>query len=154
MSTSEPRSTVQPRNPRFDTSRDEAIQSATAALLAEVGYDAMSIEVVAARAGTGKATIYRPWPDKAALVLDTLRGRGMPQPELPDTRSLRSDLRSLLSNVRGAGQGQQSLDHLVGVLVAMRSHPELVSAVSSSMILVRLLMAEPVDTEFTAQLVD
>ena len=47
-----------------------AILEATRELIVEVGYDGMSIEGIAGRAGVGKQTIYRWWPSKAALVLD------------------------------------------------------------------------------------
>src|SRR5687768_11136781 len=57
---------------------DEAIIEATLDLMSEgVTVDAISIESVAARAGVGKATIYRRWPNKQALLADavmTLKG--------------------------------------------------------------------------------
>lgn len=52
-------------------SRD-AILDATRQLLREVGYARLSIEAVAKRAGVGKPTIYRWWPDKAQLVFDAV----------------------------------------------------------------------------------
>lgn len=56
------------RNPQV---REAILDSATA-LLGEVGYHALTVEGVAAKAGVGKATIYRWWPTKPALVLDAL----------------------------------------------------------------------------------
>ena len=58
------------------TGRDAAICDAALALLAEVGYDRMSMDAVAARAHASKATIYRRWPGKRELVLDALRRGG------------------------------------------------------------------------------
>jgi AcrR family transcriptional regulator len=57
-----------PPNParRNEHSR-QAILTATADLLAEVGYTKLAVEAIAARAGVGKQTIYRWWPDKGAL---------------------------------------------------------------------------------------
>jgi AcrR family transcriptional regulator len=49
-----------------------AIIEATRALLLERGFDGLSIEAVAARAGVGKQTIYRWWPSRPALVADVL----------------------------------------------------------------------------------
>ncbi len=49
-----------------------AIMDATRALLLERGFDGLSIEAVAARAGVGKQTIYRWWPSRPALVADVL----------------------------------------------------------------------------------
>jgi AcrR family transcriptional regulator len=51
---------------------EDAILEAAYAELSEVGYLALSVEAVAARARTGKASIYRRWPTKQELVLDAL----------------------------------------------------------------------------------
>jgi AcrR family transcriptional regulator len=51
---------------------EDAILEATYAELTEVGYGGLRVEAVAARARTGKASIYRRWPTKLALVLDAL----------------------------------------------------------------------------------
>ncbi|MEU7848094.1 TetR/AcrR family transcriptional regulator [Micromonospora parva] len=71
MSTADaPRSPGRPRSIRAD----EAIIEATLDLLAEGStIEALSIEAIAARAGVGKATIYRRWAGKDALLLDALR---------------------------------------------------------------------------------
>lgn len=49
---------------------DQAILQATLDLLAEVGYQSMSIEAIASRAGVGKTTIYRRYTSKEELVAD------------------------------------------------------------------------------------
>src|SRR5947207_78275 len=54
-------------DPRIERSRMVILQAAVEEL-AEVGYGAFTIESVAARAGVGKSTIYRHWPDKLALL--------------------------------------------------------------------------------------
>lgn len=59
---------------------EDAILEAAFAELSEVGYRTFSVEAVAARARTGKASIYRRWPSKQELVLDTLVDR-LPTPE-------------------------------------------------------------------------
>ena len=59
-----------PQHGQVPHRRDAAICDATLALLAEVGYDRMSMDAVAARAKASKATIYRRWPGKQELVLD------------------------------------------------------------------------------------
>ncbi|MEU8392844.1 TetR/AcrR family transcriptional regulator [Micromonospora sp. NPDC048842] len=65
-----PRSPGRPRSIRAD----EAIIEATLDLLAEGStIEALSIEAIATRAGVGKATIYRRWAGKDALLLDALR---------------------------------------------------------------------------------
>ena len=57
---------------RRDHSRDPEILDAAIDVLAETGFDGMTIDMVAARAKAGKATIYRRWPSKADLVLDAV----------------------------------------------------------------------------------
>lgn len=54
---------------------DEAIVDATIALLTEEGFDRLSMDAVATRAGVSKATIYRRWPSKEALVIDAVARR-------------------------------------------------------------------------------
>jgi AcrR family transcriptional regulator len=71
----------------------KAVLRATVDLLNEVGYRRLSFEGVARRAGVGKATIYRWWPNKAALVIEALNG-DVPFPPLPDTGDLEADLRT------------------------------------------------------------
>ncbi|MBV9446924.1 MAG: TetR/AcrR family transcriptional regulator [Streptosporangiaceae bacterium] len=75
---------------------DRAILAAASSLLAERGLAAMSIEEVAARAGVGKATIYRRWPSKGLLALDAFAASFRAEQPLPDTGSLRDDLRAAL----------------------------------------------------------
>jgi len=57
---------------RLDRSRDPGILNAALAALAEHGYQATKMNDVAARAGVGKAAIYRRWSSKAALITDAL----------------------------------------------------------------------------------
>jgi AcrR family transcriptional regulator len=59
-----------PGRPRSEKARKAVIQS-TLALLNRVGFNELSVEAVAARAGVGKATIYRWWPNKAELVIES-----------------------------------------------------------------------------------
>src|ERR1700733_6851639 len=109
--------------------REEAILLATLELLAESGYDQLTIDAVAARARCSKATIYRRWPGKAALVI-TGAGRhaGQPATAAPDTGSLRSDLRAALQGMRSSLSGQDAA-LILGLLIAMHRDPELADAV-------------------------
>jgi AcrR family transcriptional regulator len=74
----------------------QAILEASAELLLEKGLAAVSMDEVAARAGVSKATIYRWWPTKETLALDTLYNEWAAVPPPRDTGSLRGDLLSLL----------------------------------------------------------
>ena len=115
------------------TTRDAAICQAALELLAEVGYDRMSMDAVAARARASKATIYRHWPGKRELVLDAVRSRAVPEVEPPDTGSLRGDIVALL-RVMLEGIGGEDLSLMAGVLRAMRSTPELADCMRTHII--------------------
>ena len=71
-----------------------ALRDAALELLAEIGYDRLSIDAVAARAKASKMTIYRRWSGKAELVVDALSSLRKPG-EVPDTGSLRGDLEAM-----------------------------------------------------------
>ena len=78
---------------------DEAIIDAVLDMLAEgQSRDSISIEAVAARAGVGKATIYRRWPNKEALIVDAVSSIKGPVPPVRG-ESVRDDLIALLSRV-------------------------------------------------------
>ncbi|MDQ2826029.1 MAG: TetR/AcrR family transcriptional regulator, partial [Actinomycetota bacterium] len=89
---------------------DRAICRAAIDLLAEESYDALSIEAVAARAGCGKAAIYRRWPSKSALVVDAIATCKEQTFQLPDTGSARDDLlvyvRSMVRYLRTSDVGR------------------------------------------------
>jgi AcrR family transcriptional regulator len=67
--------------------------------LAEVGYGGLSIERVAERAQTGKASIYRRWPTRLELVLDAVDHVIPRFDETPDTGSVRDDLLLVLRRI-------------------------------------------------------
>jgi AcrR family transcriptional regulator len=75
----------------------EALLDAAFAELSAVGYAKLTMEGVAARAGTSKSVVYRRWPTRAELVIAALRRRApMLSGELPDTGTLRGDLLAIL----------------------------------------------------------
>jgi AcrR family transcriptional regulator len=78
-----------PGRPRSEQA-EQAIIEATLDLFAEQGFDGVCVEAVAARAGVGKATIYRRWPNKEELLLAALGSMKSPFPE--PTGSVRDDL--------------------------------------------------------------
>jgi AcrR family transcriptional regulator len=97
--TTAPRPRGRPRSRRAH----DAIIDAVVELLAEgTTIEALSIEAVAARAGVGKATIYRRWPHKDALLVDAVASVKEPLPALPG-RSVREDL-ILLTRTIGAAR--------------------------------------------------
>jgi len=74
---------------------ERAIIAAALDEFAETGPQGLCIEKVAAKAGVGKATIYRRWPGKEDLLLDAIAAMGTPLPQ-PKGESVREDLAALL----------------------------------------------------------
>lgn len=77
---------------------DRAILDASLALFVEEGFDAMTVEGVAARSGVAKTTIYRRWDSKEDLVVAAI-ARMIGDVRTPDTGSLREDLVDLLTQM-------------------------------------------------------
>jgi len=95
-----------------------AILDAAAALFAERGYDHLTMEGIARRAGVGKQTIYRWWPSKGDVIAEAiLEGRLLDgRRELPDTGDARADLTSWLSGLfalRAGADGEGLLRSMV-----------------------------------------
>lgn len=84
--------------PRSDRAH-RAILEAARELLIENGYAALRLEHVAARAGVGKATIYRRWGSKQALALEMLMELVAPHIAVPDVGDTRAELRTVVMNV-------------------------------------------------------
>jgi AcrR family transcriptional regulator len=83
-----------PGRPRSEQA-EQAIIEATLDLFAEQGFEGVCVEAVAARAGVGKATIYRRWPNKEELLLAAFGSLKSPFPELAGV-SVRDDLLSMV----------------------------------------------------------
>jgi AcrR family transcriptional regulator len=114
--------------------REEAILLATLALLAEVGYDQMTMDAVATRARASKATIYRRWPGKAPLVVAAVkRHAGSQVLTPPDTGSLRQDLLAVLGVMRSSLTGQDAA-LILGLMIAMHRDPELARTVRGQVV--------------------
>lgn len=86
-----------PRDARFD----QAILEAGAGLIGAHGIGGFSVDAVAEAAGCSKATIYRRWSTKEALLLDVWRGLAS-SAETPDTGSLRDDLLAYVGGLASA----------------------------------------------------
>ena len=102
----------------------QSILQSTLQLLAEKGFSELTIEAVAARANVGKATVYRWWPDKGALIADAFASSATRKLHFPDTGSVRSDMNQqmrqlikvfrsrrgrIVSAMLGAGQSDHNL---------------------------------------------
>jgi AcrR family transcriptional regulator len=101
------------RSRRRGTVLENAILEAALAELADVGYAGLTMDRVAARAGTNKTAIYRRWPSRAALAIAAHRHIASSE-DLPDTGDLRSDALALLrSAARRIGSPQGEILHVL-----------------------------------------
>jgi len=111
MTTSEPRVGEQRPGGRAARVRSDVLHAA-AELLTEVGYDQMSVEEVASRAGVHKTTVYRRWPTKAALTADATALHSADAVPIPDTGTVVGDLRLLarevVANIGSEGGSRRS----------------------------------------------
>ena len=88
------------------------VLAAATELLTAVGYDKMSVEDVASRAGVHKTTVYRRWPTKAELIADAVRANSDQVVPIPDTGTLLGDLqafaRDVVANIGSEGGARKS----------------------------------------------
>jgi len=114
-----------------DETRDGDIIEAALAILADKGFDTMTMDMVAARAGAGKATLYRRWPSKPELVRDALISMSRGSVDLdhvPDTGNLKDDLLAVLKPYSNE-HGEWKFRVLSGLGSFQASHPKLASEV-------------------------
>lgn len=113
-----------------------AIFEATLAEMGEVGYARLAMERIAARAGAGKVSLYRRWPNRAELVIAALRHRYGGQEPVPDTGELREDVLTLLR--RGAARLDGIFGEAVrGLLAETWADPERTATVRANMFTAR-----------------
>ena len=119
-----------------DLTRDPEILDATLEVLAETGYDGMTIDMVAARAKAGKATVYRRWASKSELVIDAvacMKGADIDFAALPDTGTLRGDLVAMIKP-HSIEDGAKKLQVMAGLVSMLSRHPELADTVRDAVI--------------------
>lgn len=119
-----------------DHTRDPEIMDAALDVLSESGYDGMTIDMVAARAKAGKATVYRRWSSKAELVLDAvacMKQGEIDLDDLPDTGTLRGDLVAMVRppSIR---DGERKLKVMAGIVSMIARSPELAAAAQEALV--------------------
>ena len=116
--------TAAPGRPRSDQAH-QAVLKATRELLLKHPSDEVHIEHIAARAGVGKATIYRHWPTRDALVQELLLDLAGPHIEIPDKGSTREEMRAAVLNPIRALTKTDFGPVLLAVLTQVASNPRL-----------------------------
>jgi len=119
-----------------DHTRDPEIMDAAIEVLAEAGYDGMTIDMVATRAKAGKATLYRRWASKSELVLDAvacMKGGPIDHDSLPDTGTLRGDLIAMIK-APTLKDAEQKLKVMAGLVSMLSRNPELADAATAAIV--------------------
>jgi AcrR family transcriptional regulator len=122
MTAPEPQAT----RPRIEGDREQEILQATLDVLAEHGYDRLTMDAVATAAKASKATLYRRWNGKISLVIDALLSQKQPA-EVPDTGTLRGDLMATYCGMGGFGDAR-AVSTFTSVLTAMVRDQEFAEA--------------------------
>jgi AcrR family transcriptional regulator len=101
----------------------EAVLAAAADLASRLGYAGAGIEMIAAEAGVGKQTIYRWWPNKAALFIEVYTRLVPASLIADDTGTLAGDLKALLSRLSGLYVGTAAGNILSGLVAEAQTDP-------------------------------
>ncbi|MEZ5229077.1 MAG: TetR/AcrR family transcriptional regulator [Acidimicrobiales bacterium] len=124
-------STTSPRRGRPRSAEaDTAILAATLELAGEVGIGGMSMDELACRAGVSKATIYRRWANKEALVLDALATAMSPFDDV-DTGNLRDDLVIYVTELARRKKGGKMANILPHLIEASSHDPALADSLDA-----------------------
>jgi AcrR family transcriptional regulator len=117
-----------------DHTRDPEILDAALDVLAETGYERMTIDMVAARAKAGKATLYRRWASKGELVIEAVACMKQIDPAaVPDTGTLRGDLIAMIKP-HALHDAEKKLRIMGGITSMLSRDPELADAAFAAIV--------------------
>jgi AcrR family transcriptional regulator len=119
-----------------DPAKDQQILDAAVEVLAETGFDGMTIDMVATRAGAGKATVYRRWASKNELVLDAvacMKKSDLDSQQIPDTGALRGDLVAMI-RPPSINDAERKLKVMAGLASMLSTAPELADAANEAIV--------------------
>lgn len=127
------------------TAREIELLNVTLKLLQQHGYDRLTVEAVATEARASKATMYRRWPSKAALVLAAFVHGIKESSVAPHTGSLRGDLLAIGASV--CEQAQEHAGTMRAVLNEMSHSPALSAAMHDKLVHHRNVLIDQVLAE-------
>ena len=131
-----------PGRPRSERARRAILQAANDLLEIE-GFTAITVEAIAERAGVSKATVYRWWPNKAAVVMDSFLSTVSSEVPFPHTGHAREDLRLHMRRLTEAFSGK--IGRTVAALIAQgQGDPELAEALRSRWLSIRRAEAQEI----------
>ncbi|MFJ4832289.1 TetR/AcrR family transcriptional regulator [Streptomyces sp. NPDC088747] len=114
------------RRSRITPEREAELYTAVLDLLREVGYDALTMDAVAARTKSSKATLYRQWGGKAELVARAMGHQKRGHADI-DTGSLRGDFHAMVTHSDDCEMEQNSA-LMRGLAMAIHGNPDLLLA--------------------------
>jgi AcrR family transcriptional regulator len=112
--------------PRDEAARQRILEAALK-LLAETSFAEVTIDAIAERARVGKATVYRWWPNKAAVVIEAFRESFAPELPFPETGSFRDDIKTQVRQFARVLSGRAGR-MLSEFIVAARTDPDVAHA--------------------------
>lgn len=116
-----------PGRPRSEHSHRAILRSTLKLLRQQGGFPDLSIEAIAADANVSKATVYRWWPNKAALVADAFTASSEAELQFPDTGSVRSDMNLQMRKLIRIFRSERG-KVVAALLAGGQSDPELIEA--------------------------
>jgi AcrR family transcriptional regulator len=112
--------------PRDELARRRILESALA-LVEQIGFASATTDAIADRAGASKSTIYRWWPNKAAVVIEALQDQVSQEQPFPNTGNLRDDIHQQLQNFIAFLTGRRGR-LFMAFIAAAQSDPEVAEA--------------------------
>jgi len=116
-----------PGRPRSEQSRQAILRSTLKLLRQQGGFPELGIEAIAADANVSKATVYRWWPNKAALVADAFSASAEEELQFPDTGWVRSDMSLQMRRLIRVFRSERG-KVVAALLAGGQSDPELIEA--------------------------
>ena len=111
---------------RLTAEREHELYATTLEMLREVGYEALTMDAIATRTHSSKATLYRQWGGKAKLVVAAIHSSKHPEEVAVNTGSFRGDLDKFIGRLAVSGDPETSIMNALGH--AMHTNPELKEA--------------------------
>lgn len=116
---------------RLTPERLGELYGGTLQLVAEHGYDKVTMDQIAEATKSSKATLYRQWGSKSALVVEAMKCSHGKDEELPDTGTLRGDLMAMVDRIEAK---ETDSELIAAIMHAIRSDKDLADVVRSQII--------------------
>lgn len=127
---------AKPGRPRSERAR-RAVLEATRTLLTDEGLPGLTVDEIAATAGVSKNTIYRWWPNKAAVLMDAFTAATSAKLEAPESGTPTQRFRAQVHRVAGLMNEPAARTPFIALVAASQHDPELASALRERFVATR-----------------